>query len=75
MKLELHVIHILMISVLCFGDYFKEYEEQMLAENGRRATSVLQEDLAGSEDFPKEIEIVCPQVVFVMNKMYLLQEQ
>eukprot|EP00607_Mallomonas_marina_P008026 CAMPEP_0182418536 /NCGR_PEP_ID=MMETSP1167-20130531/2940_1 /TAXON_ID=2988 /ORGANISM="Mallomonas Sp, Strain CCMP3275" /LENGTH=94 /DNA_ID=CAMNT_0024592785 /DNA_START=271 /DNA_END=555 /DNA_ORIENTATION=+ len=33
----------------------------MLSETGRQATAVLGEDLVGSEDNPKEIEIVCKE--------------
>ena len=45
------------------ADIFKQYEELMLSEKGRQAKSVLESDLVGSEDSPKEIEIICKEVI------------
>jgi len=51
-------------------DYFKIFEDQMLGELGRQATEVLQDDLAGAMDSPKEIEISCPQAqIYIWSLM------
>ena len=53
---------------LSTGNYFKQYEELIMKEDGRRAQSVLESDLLGGFDTPKEIEINCPQDPIVSIK-------
>ena len=44
------------------GNFFKQFEDYIAKEESRRAQDVLESDLLGSTDSPKEIEIHCPQV-------------
>ena len=46
------------------GNFFKQFEEYINREENRRAKEVLESDLLGGSDNPKEIEIHCPQVKF-----------
>jgi hypothetical protein len=48
------------IPFVVLGDYFKQFEDSFAAEETRRnAGKVLEKDLLGGFDTPKEIEIVC----------------
>jgi hypothetical protein len=39
------------------GNYFDAIEKMFIAEEGRQATNVLQEDLASGYDSPKEVSV------------------
>ena len=44
------------------SNFFKQFEDYIASEDHRKATEVLESDLLGGSDNPKEIEIHCPQV-------------
>ena len=52
------------ISSALDGNYFETIEKMFINEEGRQATNVLQEDLAGGFDSPKEISITYNTVGF-----------
>jgi uncharacterized protein YxeA len=56
---------IIFISAACNvkANIFKQFEEYIQREESRRAQAVLESDLLGSSDSPKEIEIYCPTVI------------
>jgi hypothetical protein len=56
---------LLILFVLTKSNYFQTIEEMYLHENGRQAHNVLQEDLVGGVDHPKEISITCPKVIII----------
>jgi hypothetical protein len=47
------------------GNYFETIEKMFINEEGRQATNVLQEDLAGGFDSPKEISITYNTVIII----------
>ena len=47
---------------ISYANYFAELENIMKKEEARRAKEVLESDLLGGYDSPKEIEITCPTV-------------
>ena len=52
------------------GNFFKQFEDYIAKEESRRAQDVLESDLLGSTDSPKEIEIHCPQVSICLNPIF-----
>ena len=54
------------------GNYFDTIERMFLNEEGRQATNVLQEDLAGGFDVPKEISIAYNSVSYECTLLFLL---
>lgn len=48
------------LVVVSADDYFTDFENQMLNEKSRQATTKLGNDFMTSVDSPKEIEILCP---------------
>ena len=50
------------------GNFFKKCEDYIKVEEARRARELLESDLLGGSDNPKEIEIHCPQDPIVTIK-------
>jgi len=62
LKISCIISTLVVILTVVHADYFKIFEEMMKSEEKRRAESVLESDLLGGFDNPKDIEIHCPQV-------------
>lgn len=65
-------IAIICISAACTvnANVFKQFEEYIQREENRRAQDVLESDLLGSNDSPKEIEIYCPTVILFSTAQF-----
>ena len=60
------ILLIFVLPLIVESNFFKQFEEYVKNEESRRAQDVLESDLLGSVDSPKEIEIHCPQVIILL---------